>query len=102
VTLRTLRIVVAVVCVACVGGMIAGSIAGNNGMALVFGLVIAVAVLCNVVATAVTTEVGLVGEVDESQAVRVESLVAELVERGADEEAVRRLVGEAVRLGRGR
>ncbi|HEX9969646.1 MAG TPA: hypothetical protein VGB03_05865, partial [Acidimicrobiales bacterium] len=82
-TLRSLRIVVAVTSVVCVGGMIAGSVAGNNGVALVFGLVIAVAVLCNVVATAVTG--GRAPADDEAQAARVEAMVADLVAQGADE-----------------
>jgi hypothetical protein len=57
------------------------------------------------VATAVTAEPGSAARtagVDEAQAATVEALVGELVSQGADEQAVRELVGEAVRLGRGR
>ncbi|HVF75236.1 MAG TPA: hypothetical protein VM938_09305 [Acidimicrobiales bacterium] len=89
------RLVVAV-CVLGIAGMIVSSIADNTGAALTCGLVTAVAVLCAIVATAVG------GRPDEEQAARVEAAVQELVAAGAEEAAVRRLVGEAVRLGKGR
>lgn len=90
------RRVVWVVAALGIAGMIVGSINENSGAALTFGLVTAVAVLCLIVATAVA------GRPDETQAARVEALVGEVVAQGADEATVRRLVGEAVRLGRGR
>src|SRR4029077_2806282 len=77
------------------------------GVALTFGLVTAVAVLCLMVATAVTAPVTGPATTasgtpfDEAQAARVEELVGRLVAQGAPEAAVRGLVGEAVRLGRG-
>ena len=89
------------VCVAGIAGMIVSSIADNTNAAMTFGLVTAVAVLCLMVATAVTggAKVGaeshlalLSDQVEE----RVEGLIAD----GADEEAVRDLVRSAVRLGR--
>lgn len=48
-----IRRVVAVVCVAGIAGMIASSIADNNGAAITFGVVTAVAILCSMTATAV-------------------------------------------------
>jgi hypothetical protein len=55
------RIIVMVVCAAGVAGMIVTSVLGHNGAALTFGLITAVAVLCMMVATAVTTTPGLAG-----------------------------------------
>ena len=52
---RTIRRIVLVVCVAGIAGMIVTSILGHNGAAIVFGIISAVAVLCSMVATAVTT-----------------------------------------------
>ena len=106
-TASTVRRIVIAVSVAGIAGMIGGSIADNNALAMTFGIVAAVASLCLMVATAVTageTKPGAPGrpEVDEAQAATVEALVGDLVAQGADEQVVRRLVGEAVRLGRGR
>src|SRR5437868_15478236 len=101
---RVVRWVIIGVCAAGVAGTLAGSIADNNDVALTFGLITGAAVLCLMVATAVsppTTTAPGVTAFDEGQAARVEHLVAQLVADGAREEAVRRLVGEAVRLGRG-
>ena len=101
---RVVRWVVIGVCVVGIAGIVAGSVADNNAVALTFGLVTAAAVLCLMVATAVSPPAAATGTAafDESQAARVERLVGRLVAEGAQEEAVRQLVGEAVRLGRGR
>lgn len=101
---RVVRWVVIVVCAAGIAGMIVGSVADNNAVALTFGLITAAAVLCLMVATAVSApaSTGQSSGFDEAQAARVEELVGRLVARGAPEDAVRRLVGEAVRLGQGR
>jgi hypothetical protein len=90
---------VLMVCVGGIAGMIAASAAGNDPVALTFGLVTAAAIACLMVATAVTMPSRGTGP-DEVQAQRVEELVARLVSTGADEADVRALVGEAVRLGR--
>lgn len=87
------RIVIAV-CVVGIGGMIAGSIADNNGTAITFGLVTAVAALCLIVVNAVTSPP------DESVAEDVEARIGRLVAAGADETEVRDLVRQASRLGR--
>jgi hypothetical protein len=95
---RTLRRLVVLVCVAGIGGMIAGSVADNNAVAITFGLVTAAAALCLIVATAVAGE-GRTPGVAGEQSARVEQLVDDLVDQGADQGTVRRLVREAVRLG---
>ena len=92
-----LRVVVVLVCAGGIAGMIAGSIADNNGVALTFGVVAAVAALCLIVASAVTTP----GPVDlDLRGADVEARIARLVEQGADEDEVRRLVKAAVEAGR--
>lgn len=100
---RIIRWVVIVVCVTGIAGMIVGSIADNNGVALSFGLVTAAAALCLIVATAVggSTQPSSDDVFDEAQAAHVEDLVQALVARGTPETEVRALVREAVRLGRG-
>ena len=95
-TAKGVRWIVIAVCAAGIAGMIVGSVADNNAVALTFGLLTAAAVLCLIVATAV----GGTHQVDEDRAARVEQLVGRLVAAGAPEDDVRALVGEAVRLGR--
>ena len=95
------RRVVIAVCVLGIAGMIASSIADNNGAALTAGLVTAVAVLCLIVATAVTGAGRVAAESHlELLAAQVEEQVERLVATGAQEEAVRDLVRAAVKLGR--
>ena len=97
---RVVRWVVIGVCILGVAGIIAGSIANNNAVALTFGLITAVAVVCLMVATAVSSGTATrTSGFDEEQAALVEHLVDRLVADGASEDAVRQLVGEAVRLG---
>ena len=98
---RVVRWVVIGVCAAGIAGMVVGSIGDNNDVALTFGLITAAAVLCLMVATAVSPPAGPAAAFDERQAARVEQLVTQLVAAGAPEEAVRQLVGEAVSLGQG-
>jgi hypothetical protein len=94
------RVSVIVVCVAGIAGMIAGSVASNNAVALTFGLITAAAVLCLIVATAVTNPsvTNPTAVSTEARAERVEAMVGELVAAGADEAAVRALVREVVHL----
>ena len=103
-TLRVLRWAVIAICVVGIAGMIIGSIAdNNNGVVVTFGLITAVSiiVLMAVAATARSAEARR-GEVDESLAAEVEDRVQAIVAAGADETAIRDLVGRAVRLGRSR
>src|SRR5438874_13683470 len=98
---RVLRWVVMGVCAVGIAGTVAGSVADNNDVALTFGLITAAAVLCLMVATALSPQAAPASAFDEGQAARVDQLVTRLVAAGAREDAARRLVGEAVRLGRG-
>jgi hypothetical protein len=112
VSVGTVRTVTLVVCGLGIVGMIVTSILNHNGAAVTFGLATAVAVLCSMVAKAVAADAerrlgGPEGADQLAPGVRVDAL-AELLEQqvqavtaaGADETAVRQLVGEAVRLGR--
>jgi hypothetical protein len=106
VSARAVRTVVLVVCALGIAGMIVTSILGHNGAAVACGLVTAAAVLGSMVATAVangTTPSAAPGPaaVDPRQAARVDDLVRGLVDGGADEDEVRQLVRQAIRLGRG-
>jgi hypothetical protein len=94
---RVIRRIVLAIVVVGIAGMIVSSIANENKVALGFGLMTALAVLCSMVATAVTS-----GGADDTdaQATRVETLTGDLIASGADERTVRALVREAVRLGR--
>lgn len=91
---KAVRQFVIIVCAAGIGGMIAGSIADNNGIAITAGIVTAIAVLCLIVATSVT------GGATVGSGERVEELAGDLVADGADEATVRDLIREAVKLGR--
>jgi hypothetical protein len=103
VTARTVRRIVVTLCVAGVAGLIVTSILDAQGAAVTIGLVTAAAVLCLIVATAVgdAPRPTAPTSYDEAQAEMVERLVGDLVATGADEAALRCLVREAVRLGRG-
>jgi len=104
---RLVRRVVLVVFVIGIAGMIAGSIADNNGTAITFGLITAVAALALVLVTSVSPPGSLTksgraapNELDERLAADLEARIGALVADGADEDAVRKLVGRAVELGR--
>jgi hypothetical protein len=96
---RIVRRLVLVVFVGGIAGMIVGSIADNNGTAITFGLITAVAAVCLILVTSVSTTPASV-HFDESRAREMEARIQELVDRGADEQAVRDLVRDAVVLGR--
>lgn len=107
---RWIRRVVIVVFVAGIAGMIVGSIADNNGFAITFGLLTAVAAVGLILVSSVAPVDafrkhgggdGADNETfDERTAADVEARIDHLVATGADEAAVRRLVQQAVRLGR--
>ena len=104
---RLVRRVVLGVFVLGIAGMIVGSIADNNGTAITFGLITAVAALGLVLVTSVSPPGSLAKagthvstEADERLAADLEDRIGALVADGADEEAVRKLVGRAVELGR--
>ena len=96
---RLVRVVAVVVCAAGIVGMIASSIADNNGAAITFGLIAAVAALVLIVVSAVQP-VNSGSSVDEAQAEALEARIGRLVDAGADEQDVRDLVRSAMRLRR--
>ena len=105
--LKVLRIAVVVVCIGGIAGMIIGSVAGNNnGVVITFGLVTAVSVLVLMAVSAAgrsSAAADTAAAADaEALAASVEDGIGRLVAGGADEAAVRDLVGDAVRLGRTR
>jgi hypothetical protein len=103
VSARAVRLTVIAVCAGGVAGMIVTSALNHNGAALTFGLITAVAILCLMVATAVTGGAGVSDAADvERLAETVEESAGELIQAGADELAVRDLIRHAVRLGRAR
>lgn len=98
-----IRRVVLAVCVVGIVGMIVTNIAGNSGGSMTFGLITAVAILCSIVATAVSARPpgGAIGEeLAEQLGKQVEARIAALTEAGVDEDDLRALVADAVRLGR--
>ena len=97
-TTRTVRRLLVAACVGGIAGMIATSIADSTGGALTFGFLTAAGALGLVLVTVVTT--GGVARDPDELALDVEDRVSTLVAGGADEQAVRALVRDAVRLGR--
>ncbi|MHB8464997.1 MAG: hypothetical protein ACYDH6_12400 [Acidimicrobiales bacterium] len=105
---KAIGIVVLGVCGVGVVGMIVTSATHHNGAAITFGLITAVAILCQMTATTVTNELrkapGAPITTDalrlDDDAVAIEDRIVALVETGAEEAAVRDLVRRAVRLGR--
>ncbi|HEX4905240.1 MAG TPA: hypothetical protein VFU93_07305 [Acidimicrobiales bacterium] len=89
-----LKVVLRLVAAAGIPGIIAGSIAENDAVAITFGSITAVAALGLILVTAATSApaADAIGET-------LEARIAGLVAAGADERDVRDLVGDAVRLG---
>ena len=102
ITARTVKLSAVGVCVVGIAGMIVTSALNHNGAAITFGLITAVAILCSMVATSVAASMGpeKVKYPSERLAAVVEQQIQDLVDSGSDEQTVRQLVGEAVRLGR--
>ncbi len=99
-TAPRLRALVLVLCACGIAGMIVSSVRGNNnGWVITFGFVTLLPAVSLLVTNIVlNAERGL--GVDESLAERVETQVDRLRDGGADEQALRSLVRDAVRLGR--
>ncbi len=97
---KAVRRAVVIVFVVGVAGMIGLSVADEPDGALTFGLLTAVAAIVLIAVTAVTTPRRVADP--EALAERLEGRVQALVAAGADEADVRRLVGDAVALGRSR
>jgi hypothetical protein len=102
VDLTPFRLGAAICWVAGIAGMIVSSIRGNNmGWVVSSGMLTAAASIILISVTAATDRNRL--EVfEEADAERLETQVTALVGNGADETAVRTLVRDAIRLGRGR
>jgi hypothetical protein len=100
-SVRVARLALTAVTLAAIPGMVVSLAGDHQRAALAFGLVAGVAALGLILVTAVAAEPA--GEKDaEEQAAGVEARVVALVARGADEQEVRQLVAEAVKLGRRR
>ncbi len=104
---RLVRRVVLAVFVLGIAGMIVGSIADNNGTAITFGLITAVAAIGLVLVTSVSPPGSLAksgvappNELDDRLAADLEARIGSLVTQGADEDELRKLVGRAVEMGR--
>ena len=82
-------------------GMIIGSIADNNGVAITFGLLTAAAVLCLITTSAVAPP-RRARAISESDAEGLETAIQALVADGADEDAIRQLVRKAIDASRAR
>jgi hypothetical protein len=93
-----IRWVLTAICAGGIAGMIATSIADASGGSLAFGLLTAAAAFGLILVTAVTN--GGRARSDDELAEALEDRIDVLVERGADERALRALVRDAVRLGR--
>lgn len=104
---RLVRRSVLLLFVAGIVGMILSSIRDSTGGAITFGLITAVAAITLVLVTSVSPRGALSGqgghpaEVDERVAADLEERVRSLIEAGADEDQVRRLVSRAIEFGRG-
>ncbi|MGE0880395.1 MAG: hypothetical protein AB7L13_23950 [Acidimicrobiia bacterium] len=99
-SLRVLRVIVIVICVAGIAGMIIGSIAdNNNGVVITSGLITAVSILILMaVASAVRAVEPGPPSLDEQAAADLEAQVQALVDAGTDETALRAIVRDASRL----
>jgi hypothetical protein len=108
VRVKAINVVVIAVCVAGIAGMIVTSATHHNGAAITFGLVTAVAILCQMTATTVVNELRSAPQAPvtsesarlDDEAAALEGRIVALVDGGAEEEAVRDLVRRAMRLAR--
>jgi hypothetical protein len=99
---NTFRLLVAAVWVAGIAGMIVSSANGNNnGWVITCGLSTAVASILLLSVSAVTNRERL-DVFDEADAERLEHRIELVVRSGADENEVRSLVRDSMRLGRRR
>jgi hypothetical protein len=97
---RLIPRVCAAVFVAGIAGIIVASVNGNNeGVILTIGLCIVLAAVSLLTYGAVTVK-GRIDAFDDADAERLEQQIAALVAAGADDQQVRDLVRDAMRLGR--
>jgi hypothetical protein len=96
-----IRVAAMIVCGAGIVGMIIGSIADSNAVAVTFGLIAAAAALCLIAISAVAPP-RQSHAINEADAEALEHAIQALVAGGADEDAVRRLVRKALDVGQAR
>ena len=101
VPVSAVRVVTIAVSAAGIVGMIVGSIADNNGVAITFGLITAAAVLCLITTSAVAPP-GRRQTISDTDAEALEAEIEALIANGADETAIRHLVRMALDIGRSR
>jgi hypothetical protein len=97
----TIRVAAMTVCGAGIVGMIIGSIADSNAVAVTFGLITAAAALCLIAISAVAPP-RRSHAISEDDAEALEREIQGLIASGADEDAVRRLVRKALEVGQSR
>jgi NhaP-type Na+/H+ and K+/H+ antiporter len=99
VTLKAFRILCAVIFFGGIVTMIVTSIVSNNmGVMITTGLITAVAAIVLLAVSSLAQGRPLGSIVDDIAAERVEHRIGDLVSAGADEEAVRSLVRDSIRL----
>lgn len=98
--LKRIRIICAVVFVCGIAGLIISSIAGNNvGVVTTIGLITSLAAIVLLTASTVANR-QRIDAFNDVLAEQVEGQIGVLVTGGAKEDAVRKLVSDAINLGR--
>ena len=98
--LRAIRIVCVVVFVCGIAGLIISSIAGNNvGVVTTIGLITSLAAIVLLTASTVANR-QRIDAFNDALAEQVEGQIGTLVASGAKEDTVRKLVRDAINLGR--
>jgi hypothetical protein len=98
--LKRIRIICAVAFVCGIAGLIISSIAGNNvGVVTTIGLITSLAAIVLLTASTVANR-QRIDAFNDALAEQVEGQIGALVTGGAKEDAVRKLVSDAINLGR--
>jgi len=98
--LKRIRIICAVVFVCGIAGLIISSIAGNNvGVVTTIGLITSLAAIVLLTASTVANR-QRIDAFNDALAEQVEGQIGALVTGGAKEDTVRKLVSDAINLGR--
>ena len=98
--LRAIRIVCVVVFVCGIAGLIISSIAGNNvGVVTTIGLITSLAAIVLLTASTVANR-QRIDAFNDALAEQVEGQIGTLISSGAKEDTVRKLVRDAINLGR--
>lgn len=98
--LRVIRIICVLVFISGIAGLIISSIAGNNnGVVTTIGLITSLAAVVLLTASTVANRTRI-DAFDDALAEQVEAQIAIVVATGSKEETVRKLVRDAINLGR--